>query len=53
MDRKPEFIDAKIVIRNEVLVKSLSKIDLWTSPNGYAMCGIAAHLLVIKVEFKV
>lgn len=44
-----EFVDAKIVIQNEVLGKAISKIhiscDIWSSPNGYAMCGIAAHFV--------
>jgi hypothetical protein len=44
-----EFIDAQVIIREEVLKKAISKIhiscDLWSSPNGYAICGIAAHFI--------
>ena len=44
-----DFIEAKRLIRDEVLARAISKIhiscDLWTSPNGYAMCGIAAHFI--------
>jgi hypothetical protein len=44
-----DFINAKEVVREEVLAQSLSKIhiscDLLTSINGYAMCGIAAHFV--------
>ena len=44
-----DFIEAKRLIREEVIARALSKIhvscDLWTSPNGYAMCGIAAHFI--------
>jgi hypothetical protein len=44
-----DFIDAKRLIREEVLARAISKIhiscDLWTSPNGYAMCGITAHFI--------
>ena len=44
-----DFIEAKRLIRDEVLARALSKIhvscDLWTSPNGYAMCGVAAHFI--------
>ena len=43
-----DFIESKQLIR-EVLARAISKIhiscDLWTSPNGYAMCGIAAHFI--------
>jgi hypothetical protein len=45
---KDEFIEAKRMVQ-EVLTKAISKIhiscDLWTSPNGYALCGIAAHFV--------
>jgi hypothetical protein len=44
-----DFIEAKRLVRDEVLARALSKIhvscDLWTSPNGYAMCGVAAHFI--------
>ena len=44
-----DFIEAKRLIRDEVLARALSKIhvscDLWTSLNGYAMCDIAAHFI--------
>ena len=44
-----DFIEAKRLIQDEVLAQALSKIhiscDLWTSPNGYAMCGVAAHFI--------
>jgi hypothetical protein len=44
-----DFLEAKRLVRDEVLARALSKIhiscDLWTSPNGYAMCGIAAHFI--------
>jgi hypothetical protein len=44
-----EFITAKKVIVDDILPRALSKIhlscDLWSSPNGYAMCGIAAHFI--------
>ena len=43
-----DFIESKQLIR-EVLARAISKIhiscDLWTSPNGYAMCGVAAHFI--------
>lgn len=43
-----EFIKSKRLII-DVLSKSRSKIhvscDLWSSPNGYAVCGIAAHFV--------
>ena len=44
-----DFIEAKRLIQNEVLAQALSKIhisyNLWTSPNRYAMCGVAAHFI--------
>ena len=44
-----DFIEAKRLVRDEVIARALSKIhvscDLWTSPNGYAMCGVAAHFI--------
>ena len=44
-----EFIQAQVVIRDEVIAKARSKIhiscDLWSAPNGYAMCGVAAHFV--------
>ena len=44
-----DFIEAKRLIRDEVLARAISRIhiscDLWTSPNGYAMFGITAHLI--------
>ena len=44
-----DFIEAKRLIRDEVLAWALSKIhvsyELWTSPNGCAMCGVAAHFI--------
>ena len=44
-----EFIEAQSIVRKEVLDKAISKIhiscDLWSSPNGYAMCGVAAHFV--------
>jgi hypothetical protein len=44
-----DFLEAKRLIREEVLARAISKIhiscDLWTSPNGYAICGIAAHFI--------
>ena len=44
-----DFIEAKRLIWEEVIARALSKIhvscDLWTSLNGYAMCGIAAHFI--------
>ena len=43
-----DFIESKRLVR-EVLARAISKIhiscDLWTSPNGYAMCGVAAHFI--------
>ena len=43
-----DFIESKQLIR-EVLARAISKVDiscdLWTSPNGYAMCGVAAHFI--------
>ena len=43
-----DFIESKRLVR-EVLARAISKIhiscNLWTSPNGYAMCGIAAHFI--------
>lgn len=43
-----DFIESKRLIR-EVLARAISKVhiscDLWTSPNGYAMCGVAAHFI--------
>jgi hypothetical protein len=43
-----EFVEAKRTIQ-EVLRKAKSKIhiscDLWTSPNGYTMCGVASHFI--------
>jgi hypothetical protein len=44
-----DFLEAKRLVQDEVLARALSKIhvscDLWTSPNGYAMCGVAAHFI--------
>jgi hypothetical protein len=44
-----DLIEAKRLIRDEVLARAISKIhiscDLWTSSNGYTMCGIAAHFI--------
>ena len=44
-----EFIEARQQIITEVLRKAISRIhvsfDLWTSPNGYAICGIVAHFV--------
>ena len=44
-----DFIEAKKLIQEEVIARAISKIhvscDLWTSPNGYAMCGVAAHFI--------
>ena len=44
-----DFIEVKRLVRDEVIARALSKIhvscDLWTSPNGYAMCGVAAHFI--------
>lgn len=44
-----DFIEAKRLIREEVLARAISKIhiscDSWTSPNGFAMCGVAAHFI--------
>ena len=43
-----DFLEAKGLVVG-VLARALSKIhiscDLWTSPNGYAMCGVAAHFI--------
>lgn len=44
-----EFISARKVVQEEILATAMSKIhiscDLWTSSNGYAICGIAAHFI--------
>ena len=44
-----EFIETKKLVQEEVIAKAISKIyiscDIWTSPNGYALCGIAAHFI--------
>ena len=44
-----EFVEAQPVVQNVVLAEARSKIhiscDLWSSANGYAMCGIAAHFV--------
>ena len=44
-----EFMEAQLMVRNEVLAKSRSQIhiscDLWSLPNGYAMCDVAAHFV--------
>ena len=43
-----DFMEAKGHVV-EAIARALSKIhiscDLWTSPNGYAMCGVAAHFI--------
>ena len=43
-----DFIESKRLVR-EVLVRAISKIyiscDLWTSPNRYTICSIAAHFI--------
>ena len=45
---KKDFIESKRLVR-EVLARTISKIhiscDLWTSPNGYAIYGVAAHFI--------
>jgi hypothetical protein len=44
-----EFIEAQQQIVDNVLGTAISRIhisfDLWTSPNGYALCGIVAHFV--------
>lgn len=44
-----EFVTAQNTVKNEVLAKAISRIhiscDLWSSPNGYALCGVAAHFV--------
>ena len=43
-----EFVKAAACVK-ELLSTSLSRIhismDLWSSPNGYALCGIVAHFV--------
>jgi hypothetical protein len=43
-----EFIRATTQIK-QVLAQAVSRIhisfDLWTSPNGYAICGVVAHFV--------
>jgi hypothetical protein len=44
-----EFIEAQQQIVDDVLGRAISRIhisfDLWTSPNGYAICGVVAHFV--------
>jgi hypothetical protein len=44
-----EFLQAKAIIISEILSTAISKIhiscDLWSSPNGYAICGVVAHFI--------
>ena len=44
-----EFIEAQKQILNNVLGRAVSRIhilfDLWTSPNGYTICGIITHFI--------
>jgi hypothetical protein len=44
-----EFLEAQQQIITEILGTAVSRIhvsfDLWTSPNGYALCGIVAHFI--------
>jgi hypothetical protein len=44
-----EFVTAQNLIQTEVLDRAISKIhiscDIWSSPNEYAFCGIAAHFV--------
>jgi hypothetical protein len=44
-----EFMRARNTVKKEVLARAISRIhvscDLWSSPNGYAMCGVAAHFV--------
>jgi hypothetical protein len=44
-----EFLEAKKLVREEVLTKAISKIhiscDLWTSPNGFTLYSVAAHFV--------
>jgi hypothetical protein len=49
-------LQAKALIQTDVLARAMSKIhiscDLWTSPNGYALCGIAAHFIGHQGRFQ-
>jgi hypothetical protein len=44
-----EFVRAQNTVKKEVLARAISRIyvscDLWSSPNGYVMCGVAAHFV--------
>ena len=44
-----EFVTAQNLIQTEVLDRAISKIhvscDVWSSPNGYALAGIAGHFV--------
>ena len=44
-----EFVTAQNIIQTEVLDRAISKIhvscDVWSSPNGYALAGIAGHFV--------
>jgi hypothetical protein len=44
-----EFVKAQNLVQTEVLDRAISKIhvscDVWSSPNGYALAGIAAHFV--------
>lgn len=44
-----EFREAKKLVREDVITKASSTIhiscDIWTSPNGYALCCVVAHLV--------
>ena len=44
-----KFIEAQKQIVNNVLGRAVSRIhilfDLWTSPNGYAICGVVTHFI--------
>jgi hypothetical protein len=50
-----EFIDAKLEIRDKVLANAKSAVhiscDLWSSPNGFALCGIAGYF--VDVHYKI